>query len=400
MQTLLVEAIFHRNENRLLLRFQKDLDLITMVREIPDCKWSQTHRSWHVPHTPDSKVDLVRLTARGVTIRWADQIKVDDASPIVQDQPKINKDKTDVISSSAIQHVNSKGELIDNKIKKTNTDDTTLSELTLFDRYLTQRRYSERTIKVYTEGLKLFLQYTAKPASEITNNDLEVFNHDYIIGNHYSSSFQNQVINAVKLFFNCIYNSKFDIDAVERPRREHKLPNVLSKQEVKRIITASTNIKHRAMLSLIYACGLRRSELLELKPLSIDSNRGLLIIKQAKGNKDRVVPLSEKIIEMLREYYLMYKPKVWLFEGQVKGEPYSEKSLQSVLKQAIKKANIRKPVTLHWLRHSYATHLLESGTDLRYIQELLGHKSSKTTEIYTHVSTQSIQKIKSPFDDL
>lgn len=154
------------------------------------------------------------------------------------------------------------------------------------------------------------------------------------------------------------------------------------------------------MLSLIYSCGLRRSELLNLKPTNIDSKRNLIHIKQAKGKKDRIVPLSPKILEQLRAYYLAYKPTNWLFEGNCKGEKYSEQSLQSVLKQAVSKAGINKPVTLHWLRHSYATHLLESGTDLRYIQELLGHNSSRTTEIYTHVSTQNIQKIKSPFDDL
>lgn len=121
------------------------------------------------------------------------------------------------------------------------------------------------------------------------------------------------------------------------------------------------------MLSLIYACGLRRSELLNLKPADVDSKRGLLIIRQGKGRKNRVTPISEKIIQMLREYYKMYRPKEWLFEGQNKGEKYSEHSLQNVLKQALEKAKINKPVTLHWLRHSYATHLLESGTDLRYI---------------------------------
>lgn len=146
------------------------------------------------------------------------------------------------------------------------------------------------------------------------------------------------------------------------------------------------------MLSLIYACGLRRGELLNLKPENIDSKRHLLIILNAKGKKDRVVPISDKVITMLREYYMTFKPKVWLFEGQNKGEQYSEKSIQSVLKLALEKAKISKPVTLHWLRHSYATHLLESGTDLRYIQELLGHKSSKTTEIYTHVTEKSLQK--------
>ena len=124
------------------------------------------------------------------------------------------------------------------------------------------------------------------------------------------------------------------------------------------------------------------------------------MILNAKGKKDRVIPISDKVITMLRDYYKAYRPKVWLFEGQESGEQYSEKSIQSVLKQAIEKAKISKPVTLHWLRHSYATHLLEAGTDLRYIQELLGHKSSKTTEIYTHVTEKSLQKIKSPFDDL
>jgi integrase/recombinase XerD len=178
------------------------------------------------------------------------------------------------------------------------------------------------------------------------------------------------------------------------------LPNVLSKEEVKGILESLQNTKHKAMLSLIYACGLRRGELLRIKPQDILSDRKLLHIKQSKSKKDRIVPLSDKLLEMLREYYKTYKPKVWLFEGQQAGEPYSEKSLESVLKQAVSKASINKPVTLHWLRHSYATHLLESGTDLRYIQELLGHNSSRTTEIYTHVSNKSIQQIKSPFDDL
>ncbi|WP_317245664.1 tyrosine-type recombinase/integrase [Flavobacterium amniphilum] len=154
------------------------------------------------------------------------------------------------------------------------------------------------------------------------------------------------------------------------------------------------------MLSMIYSCGLRCGELLALQPIHIDSKRNIVLLKNAKGKKDRIVPLSQKILIMLREYYLMYKPKVFLFEGQNQGMPYDSRSLQQVLKQALKKAAITKPVTLHWLRHSYATHLLESGTDLRYIQELLGHNSSKTTEIYTHVSTKSIQLIKSPFDEL
>jgi integrase/recombinase XerD len=190
------------------------------------------------------------------------------------------------------------------------------------------------------------------------------------------------------------------IDSIHRPRKEHKLPNVLSKEEVKQILEAPRNLKHRAMLSLIYACGLRRGELLNLKPNHIDSKRKLLIIHQSKGKKDRVIPIGDRLIELLRDYYKAYRPKKWLFEGQNPGSQYSPTSLQQVLKRALKHCNIHKPVTLHWLRHSYATHLLENGTDLRYIQEILGHKSSKTTEIYTHVSTKCLQNIKSPFDDL
>jgi integrase/recombinase XerD len=190
-----------------------------------------------------------------------------------------------------------------------------------------------------------------------------------------------------------------EVDFIQRPRREKRLPNVLSKNEVKSILEAPTNLKHRAMLSLIYACGLRRSELLSLTKFDIDSKRMVVIIRMAKGKKDRIVPLSPKILSLLRDYYKSYNPKEFLFEGQGGGK-YSEKSLENVFKQSLLKANNKKPVTLHWLRHSYATHLLESGTDLRYIQDLLGHKSSKTTEIYTHVSTKIIEHIKSPFDDL
>ncbi|HPV57690.1 MAG TPA: site-specific integrase, partial [Tenuifilaceae bacterium] len=274
-------------------------------------------------------------------------------------------------------------------------------DLKTFRIWLHHRRYSENTIKTYVNLVETFLGYMGnKPVSEMTNDDVVNYVYNHIVGRGYSFAHQNQTVSALKLFFSEVGKSKIDIDKIRRPRSEHKLPNVLSKEEIKRIITAPQNIKHRTMLSLIYACGLRRSELIELKPNSIDSKRNLLIVRQSKGNKDRVVPLSAKTIEMLRDYYKMYKPKVWLFEGQEAGEQYTAGSLQKVLKYATQKAGVRKPVTLHWLRHSYATHLLESGTDLRYIQELLGHKNSKTTEIYTHVSTQSIQKIKSPFDDL
>ena len=274
-------------------------------------------------------------------------------------------------------------------------------EIQIFNRYLSSKRYSPNTIKVYSDSMSTFLRYfSMKDITDISNDDLIDFNNNYILKNNFSASFQNQVVNAVKLYFSAIQHKKIDVELIHRPRREKVLPNVLSKEEVKAILNAHVNIKHKMMLSLIYSCGLRCGELLALHPVHIDSKRNIIFLKNAKGKKDRIVPLSPLILKMLREYYKIYKPKTYLFEGQNISLPYDARSLQLILKQALEKTGIRKPVTLHWLRHSYATHLLESGTDLRYIQELLGHSSSKTTEIYTHVSTKSIQQIKSPFDDL
>ena len=276
-----------------------------------------------------------------------------------------------------------------------------LQHILAFKNYLNYRRYSQNTVKTYSDALEVFFRFFNDRPPEIINiDDLIQFNTEYILKKNLSASYQNQVINAIKLFYRNRFNRTMEVDFIQRPRREKRLPNVLSKNEVKSILEAPTNLKHRAMLSLIYACGLRRSELLNLTLKDILSERGLLFIRQSKGKKDRVVPISIKLIEMLRDYYIAYKPKTWLFEGQFPNTKYSEKSLENVLKQSITKAKITKKVSLHWLRHSYATHLLESGTDLRYIQELLGHSSSRTTELYTHVSTRNLQQIRSPFDDL
>jgi integrase/recombinase XerD len=236
--------------------------------------------------------------------------------------------------------------------------------------------------------------------SELLHSDLVKFNRQYILAHKLSASYQNTLVSALKLFLKVCHNQKFTPEQVERPRREHRLPNVLSKSEVKAILHALRNMKHQLMLKLIYACGLRRGELLSLEPSDIHTSRGLLRINMAKGKKDRLVPIPEKLINELRDYYISYKPAKFLFEGNTPGEQYSELCLQLVFNQACLKAKIKKKATLHWLRHSYATHLHESGTDIRFIQELLGHQSSKTTQIYTHVSERSLQRIRSPFEDL
>lgn len=280
-------------------------------------------------------------------------------------------------------------------------DPVTETLLKTLESWMKSRRYSLPTIERYRDVLRIFFQFfKAKAVHEITSNDVVRFNNEYILHRKLSHAYQNQFVNALKLFYKQTHNRDIQLALEQRPKTQKTLPNVLSKEEVKLILDAHANIKHKVMLSLIYSCGLRCGELLRLKPLHVDSKRNLLIIKQAKGRKDRIVPLSLKIIEMLRQYYSAFRPQLYLFEGQKKGEPYDERSLQAVLKQALAKASINKPVSLHWLRHSYATHLLENGTDLRYIQELLGHSNSKTTEIYTHVSTKNLQNITSPFDYL
>jgi integrase/recombinase XerD len=339
-------AVKHKGEQRIAVYFDYNQDIVRRLRKLEDVRWSTTLKAWHLP---DNEANRIRF-------------KLEQAKSLT--------------------------ELHHKKIQN-------------YRRWLNAKRYSENTIKAYIEVLSTFLLYYCDtPVEEITNFDINNFNNDYILKNNLSISYQNQFVNAVKLFFRVVQDTKIDVELIYRPRRVKSLPNVLSKEEVRLILEATKNLKHKTMLSLIYACGLRSGELLKLLPEHIDSNRGVLIIKQAKGMKDRIAPLGKSLIEMLRVYYKTFKPKRFLFEGMHEGVEYDARSLQQVLKQSLGRTPITKNVTLHWLRHSYATHLLENGTDLRYIQEILGHRSSRTTEIYTHVSTKSIQKIVSPYDQL
>lgn len=376
VNTILLEHAIHHNRMKLFLKFDYDARTIELAKTLTGIKWSHTHKGWYLGYHPDI-ITVVQRTfvSNGIELRFVNSLDdVERPRPI-----EIKK------SSDALPYLNKE----------------TTVKIAQFKSWMLSRRYGESTVETYIDAIEIFLRfYTNKEISNIDNNDLIEFNNKYILANGLSTSYQNQIVNAVKLFFRIQEEKQLQPELIYRPKREKLLPNVLSKEEVKQILNSLTNIKHRAMLSLIYSCGLRRSELLNLKLTDIDSKRGLIIIRQAKGKKDRIVPLSGKILEMLRNYYMAYKPKEWLFEGQDKKSQYDERSLASVLKQSVSKSQIKKPVTLHWLRHSYATHLLESGTDLRYIQKILGHSSSKTTEIYTHVSNKSIQMITSPFDTL
>ncbi len=203
----------------------------------------------------------------------------------------------------------------------------------------------------------------------------------------------------LKLYYGAVLGRPLDELAVTSPRRKKSLPVVLSEQEVTLLLSQITNLKHKAMMFCIYSAGLRRSELLNLTSSDIDSQRNCIVIRDAKGNKDRITLLSTACLTLLREYYRVYRPTSYLFEG-AEGGQYSSTSLRKIFQRALVKSGIQKKATLHSLRHSFATHLLERGTDLRYIQALLGHSSSKTTEIYTHITTRGFENISSPLDVL
>lgn len=270
---------------------------------------------------------------------------------------------------------------------------------------LEERRYSNGTIKAYIPLFEEFINHFPDMAIDnLSDQEIMIFSRYLVNERKVSSSHQNQAINAIKFYFEKVKGGERKYYHLDRPIREKVLPEVLSEEEVSAIVKATGNLKHRAILMTIYSAGLRISELINLKIKDIDSNRMQIRVEQAKGKKDRYTILSQRTLEILRHYIKKEKPFEYLFEGQrsTKALPvkYSTTSISAILNKAVNKARIKKNVTVHTLRHSFATHLLERGTDLRYIQSLLGHESPKTTQIYTHITTKGFDKIKSPLDNL
>ncbi|GAA4826787.1 integrase [Marinicella pacifica] len=271
----------------------------------------------------------------------------------------------------------------------------------IISRFVRQARienYSEATVKNYVSALRLFLDYVSKSQVEkISDDDIHGYLYYCKREKKYAYSSMKQVLATIRFLYAKVFHRPVS-DALDiKLRKPVYLPSVLSSKDISKLIKVTDNLKHKTILLLIYSGGLRLSELLNLKVGDIDSQSMRIHVRQAKGKKDRYIMLSENVLTMLRSYYTKYKPSDYLVEGQ-KGGKYSPTSVQSVFKTALKKSGIKKSATVHSLRHSFATHLLDEGTDIRYIQELLGHKRLETTQIYTHVSSHSINKIKSPAD--
>jgi len=272
--------------------------------------------------------------------------------------------------------------------------------LELMADYLDEKRYSVRTKEAYLSMMDYFFRYfNSRQPDEISGDEISEFLQTIVIKLGYSAAYQNQMISAIKTYYQVNGPGRINIDILSRPRKRRSLPKTFSKEEVGRILNAPGNIKHKLLLWIVYSCGLRRSEVINIMLKDIDRSRSIIHILEGKGRVDRIVPVPAKVFQKIDEYLASYSPVEYLFEGQTGGR-YSSESVYRVFKQALHRAGIKKDVGIHCLRHSYATHLHENGLDIKYIQELLGHKSTRTTEIYTHVSRRNLVAVRSPIEDL
>lgn len=354
------------------LKFFQDKVLQALVNELPGVKWSEEFHMNYMPNTPKA-LDGIFEQFRGVA--WVNCNHFFTNSGFSRNNEDINV----------------------NWFRKRNLPENYRPCPESYLLKLELKRYANNTVKTYVSCFEAFINYYNHIEPEhINENDIRAYLQK-LIQQGSSNSYVNQAINAIKFYYEVVMEMPNRFYGMERPRVEEKLPKVLSKEEVLSMIAHTSNIKHRCVVSLLYSAGLRRNELLNLIPEDIDGKRMMIKVRGGKGNKDRFTILSETLLKELREYYKLWKPRTYLFEGPM-GARYSPESVSKIVSGSAEKAQIKKRVTPHMLRHSFATHLLEAGTDLRYIQVLLGHKSTKTTEIYTHVATNIFFKIKNPLD--
>ena len=343
----------HNQKNVILVKFEYNNILKDALRKrFPSVKWSASKKSWYLPDLP--------------AVRDALQLKQVNSTSV-----KLTK----------IHPVNQQAYLD-------------------LDKQLSLKKYSQSTKRIYlAEFQHLLMLLDDYSVNNLSPKRLKDYFLYCVNEKKMGERKMNGKINAIKFYFEQVLNRPKMFFDIPRPKKPQTLPRMLSKFEVKKLFTVTTNLKHRIALQLSYGMGLRVSEVVNLKVVDIDSKRMVVHVRGAKGKKDRYVPLPDTILPSLREYYISYRPKIYLFEGQY-GGAFAKSSLQQVFKKAMQKAGIKKEIGIHGLRHSYATHLLEAGADMRFIQELLGHHSIKTTQVYTKVTPRSKSKIKSPLDSL
>ncbi|WP_250434717.1 site-specific tyrosine recombinase/integron integrase [Hanstruepera flava] len=350
------------------IQFNSDKVLHALVEGLPNVSWSTEFAMYYLPNLK-SNLDLIFKTFQGVA--WVNGNYFFQEKVLNNNNPVIKLDKY--------------------RERKLEIGYRACPESYLLK--LELKRYSANTIKNYVSSFETFINhFKDKELNAIDEQDIRKY-LQLLIKDGLSNSQVNLAINSIKFYYETVLGMPNRFYSIERPRKKKTLPKVLSKKEVLRMIDCAGNIKHRCIIGLLYSSGLRRSELLELLTTDIDSERMVINVRGAKGNKDRVTVLSPKLLTDLRSYYREHRPEKYLFEGP-KGSRYSASSVLKIVKRAAIRANVNQKVTPHILRHSFATHLLEEGTDLRHIQLLLGHNSTKTTEIYTHVANKTFGKIK------
>jgi len=360
--------LWYKESKYIGLVYRADKVITALVKDLEGIEWSMEHEMYCMPNSKKGKNEIIQKF-RGVI--WLDWSRFFTNRPVNRGMnPPLH---------------------LDNNLSK-----DTLVPKAYFDK-LKLKRYSQSTAKSYVHCFEKFLAFFngAEPM-QLTEVEIRQFMHK-LIQDGKSISTQNQFINAIKFYYEVVMGMPQRFYALERPMKEKSLPVVCSKEEILKMIASCTNMKHKCMIELLYSAGLRRSELLNLSLSDIDSKAMRVHVRQGKGRKDRYTMLSVRMLHDLRHYYKMYKPKKFLFEG-AKGHQYTASSLVKVVKRAAMKAGIQKNITPHTLRHSFATHLLENGVDIRYIQMILGHNSVKTTEIYTFVAIKHLKTIKNPLD--
>ena len=353
----------------------RPIDHKVNLQEFEGVKWHSSTQMWSIPYWPDSIGRLQRIYGNQLMICFNTNRYKAIARPAI---PLTSKPYQPAIDEDC-PHREALQALVE---------------------FLQRRKYSYKTIKAYQSCFKRFAHYYKdRDLTTLTDHDILIFLQYLVDDCKVSNSTQNQIINAVKCYYEKVLKRPQRTYYLDRPRQERKLPEVLTTEEVIRIIRCTPNIKHQCMITLIYSGGLRVGEAVQLRLTDIKRSQQSIFIKGGKGKKDRYTLLSNKLLPILDQYLAAYRPTYWLFEG-MDGQPYSVRSLQSVFRRSVIRAGLSSKPTLHTLRHSFATHLLEQGVDLRYIQHLLGHSSPKTTMIYTHVSQHKMAGLRSPLDGL
>jgi len=445
MNTLKTVEGYHRNKDVIFLKFDYSTALIKLVKDA-GAIWSQTNACWYLEDTETNrqKIDKIRLDFQKAASRFKkspgtrkQQIKIEldkeegllhigvhyDYRKLIScmEGAQWDRDKRVWVvpeTTDNIKYINNslseKGMSvllsdakkpegrrikIKNELKAVKLNDDKNAELARFRSWMMQKRMSESTINIYGYCIENFLKYfNSRDIDNIGISDVVEFNSNFILKSGYSATTQNQYISAIKSFYLKMRGTNFEINLVDRPEKILALPKVIPIETVQEFLRKISNIKHKVALTTIYSLGLRRSELINLCVNDISFVNKTVLILNSKGNKDRVLPLPVKLEILLKRYIEIYKPNTYLIEGQKEGSNYSASSLAKIFNKYLCNVIKKHNFTLHSLRHSYATHLLDMGVDLRYIQELLGHKSSRTTEIYTHVSIRNLKNIKNPLD--